>query len=353
MIVLYRLSFLLFLLHISLHSVLEVSTVWGKEIITDPCAIELMQSSLMKRIEEIDQSGPSVYVSTLPYFSRFDHCVGVYLLLRKAGVAAQEQIAGLLHDASHTVFSHLGDYLFGAGDGTKSYQDGIHLEYLKTYKDVVEILDRYGYSMEDMDPDKEEYTALENQLPDICADRIQYIVHTGVMLNYITTFQAAAIINAIKFENGQWFFTDPYTAYTFSHISVVCTQTLWGHPHNAFYYTVFKYILIHALQQQLISYHDMHYKTDQEIITVLQASSDQYIQRLLSYTHNPFMWYSIVGQKDSTYNWNVKCRAVNPLVKTFNGFRRLTAIDASYAKEYEEVQEWCKKGYGIKFFFKL
>lgn len=43
---------------------------------------------------------------------RYDHSVGVMLLIRMLGGTLEEQIAGLLHDVSHTAFSHVADYVF-------------------------------------------------------------------------------------------------------------------------------------------------------------------------------------------------------------------------------------------------
>jgi len=50
--------------------------------------------------------------------TRFDHSVGVMLLIRKLGAGSspasallKEQVAALLHDVSHTAFSHVIDYV--------------------------------------------------------------------------------------------------------------------------------------------------------------------------------------------------------------------------------------------------
>lgn len=325
-----------------------VKTVWGEQTITDSCAQEIIATSLMQRLNGIDQSGPQRYFGIVPSFNRFEHSVGVYLLLVKAGVSHKEQIAGLMHDASHTVFSHLGDMLFGNGDGHKSYQDGIHIDYLNSYPEIKEIVRRYGYQLEDMDPDKEEYTALEQDLPDLCADRIQYIIHTGVLLNYITQDDAKKIVDDLKFENGIWYFNNVASAYIFATISLRCIQSLWGNELNSFFYLLFKHILLRAIELELVTEHDLHYKMDIDILEILNNSSDEYIQRLLTYTSEPQNFYKLVKYEESDIHYKIKFRGVDPLVKTDNeSFQRLTEINFSYCAEYQAVKEWCKEGYGL------
>ena len=86
--------------------------IWNEKV---DCAdvMPVINSDVMQRLKDIDQSGAARYLGVkLPAFSRYEHSVGVYALLKKAGALKKEQVAGLLHDASHTVFSHVGDYIW-------------------------------------------------------------------------------------------------------------------------------------------------------------------------------------------------------------------------------------------------
>lgn len=69
------------------------------------------------------------------------------LLIKKLGGSVEEQIAGLLHDISHTAFSHLVDYVFERSE--EDYHEQIKKNFLKG-NEIEEILLRYGFNIEQL-----------------------------------------------------------------------------------------------------------------------------------------------------------------------------------------------------------
>ena len=55
--------------------------------------------------------------------TRYEHSVGVMLLVRRFGASLDEQIAALLHDVSHTAFSHVIDYVFNDHDHQSYHEE--------------------------------------------------------------------------------------------------------------------------------------------------------------------------------------------------------------------------------------
>ncbi len=337
----------------SLKSQTIINTIWGQEIINDPLIETLIKHPLMQRLQHIDQSGPHLYFGILPKFNRYEHSVGVLALLVRAQRSQKECVAGLLHDSSHTVFSHLADVLFKKNntsthyhESTHSYQDDIHLEYLQKHT-IDDVVNHYGISLEDLNPDKEEYKALEQPLPTMCADRIQYNIHTGVVLNLISTDQARDIINDLIFDGTQWYFTNPQYAKTFALLSVHFTQYLWGAPYNAAFYHYFAQVLRHAVTLNLISYDDIHYSTDKTVFNILEQSKDPFIEAIFTKCNNIYQNFTTVTYGQGDINIKPKYRGINPLVMIDNQLFKLSEIDIDFNNRFNEVQEWCKKGYGI------
>lgn len=91
-----------------------------------------MEHNILQRLKYVDQAGPITYFGYMPYFNRYEHSIGVLALLQKANAPLNEQVAGLLHDISHTIFSHIADHLLYKSNLEKSYQDTVHLKFLKT-----------------------------------------------------------------------------------------------------------------------------------------------------------------------------------------------------------------------------
>ncbi len=323
-----------------------VETVWGPAYVTEPLLKDLLQSKAMQRIKGIDQSGPLVYFNSAPAFSRYDHCVGVMAILQHAGAPLNEQAAGLLHDASHTVFSHVGDNLFYKDNQDKSYQDTIHLWFLEKME-INPVIQKYGITLSSLDPDLEQYTALERHLPDLCADRIQYIIHTGVIFNKITKEDAQGIVKSLSFKNDQWLFSDKARAKQFADLSLAFTTELWGSAWNCAFYDYFSKALQRALDLNLVSRDELHFSIDTNIMEKLRATDDLFIQTMLRYCSDIHNSFSTVEYGTGTVNITPKFRGVDPLIQENGTITRLTELDADYKNNFEATKLWCKTGYGV------
>ncbi|WP_341756480.1 hypothetical protein [Candidatus Tisiphia endosymbiont of Nemotelus nigrinus] len=323
-------------------------TVWGDSVVNDPIIEELIQSKAMQRIKEIDQSGPPPYLELMPFFSRYDHSIGVFVLLQKVGVSKIEQIAGLLHDVSHTVFSHLGDNLFYQPNSRRSYQDTIHLWFLKKM-DIEKIISKYNISISELDPDNPKYVALESPLPSLCADRIQYNIHTGVILEKISKIEAKEIVENLQFKHNKWFFTEPVLAKKFAMLSLDFTWEFWGSEWNAVIYDCFVKILKRAVDINLITKDELHFGVDKQVLTKLQKSKDVKLQKLFKEYSHKIKTFSIVEFGKGQINIKPKFRGIDPMVYYNGKYQLLSKIDKNFSHNFNLVKEWCQKGYGISY----
>ena len=153
-------------------------SIYG-EFIVEPILEELINTKEVQRLKNIHQGGASYLVNPNWNVTRYEHSIGVMLLIRIMGGSIQEQIAGLLHDISHTAFSHVVDFALENKD--ENYHEKIFENIIENSM-IPHILKNYGYDYRDIVYNESKWTILEKPAPDLCADRIDYTLRD--MFNY-------------------------------------------------------------------------------------------------------------------------------------------------------------------------
>jgi hypothetical protein len=327
----------------------EISTVYGSCFIEEPVLVELIECPAMQRLKDIHQYGISYCIGAYKSYSRFEHSLGVFYLVKKFGGTLQEQIAALLHDVSHTVFSHVGDHVFKHYCHKNSYQDNVHC-WLINQTEIPAILSKYGISVEAIDHKKGNFSMLEQDIPDLCADRLEYILFGGLIEDQLTQEDINEIIAAIKFENGFWFFSDVNVARKCAKTSLYLTEHTFGSAWNFAVYEWAAKAVRRAVKIGLITLNDIHFSVDSLVWHLLQKSDDPKIQLLVENLCNSHEHYCQVTA-DQKYDLFIepKFRGIDPLVKTDKGLERLTSLDPSYTAVYQALQQRLKAGCYLRF----
>ena len=323
------------------------TTCWGEQVELSDDLKTMINLPIMQRLKDVDQSGPARFFGPkLPKFSRYNHSLGVFAILKKNNASKKEQVAGIFHDASHTVFSHVGDYIFAKNISEfteNSYQDSIHMAYLRSAK-LDKALAKIDIKFEEIDPENPEYKRLEQSLPDMCADRIEYNIHTGILLGMISKSEGKAIIDNIIFENGNWFFKDRKIARKFAELSLYFTQNFWGSKWNVALNIHLANALRRALELKIINKADL-FLTDTVIMNKLAKNQDRIIQLNLMQCKQPLE--KMKDMKYRTESFTPKFRGIDPLVLDNEKTVRLTAIDPEFKAHHDEIRDWCQKGFYV------
>lgn len=128
-----------------------------------PAAIaDLLHTAPLQRLRGIHQGGAMILADPAINHTRFDHSVGVMLLIRYLGGSLQEQLAGLLHDVSHTAFSHLIDYVLEMPG--EDYHEQRY-ETVLAHPEIQAALARHGFDYQHF-LDLDQYSLLEQPLPE-------------------------------------------------------------------------------------------------------------------------------------------------------------------------------------------
>ncbi len=162
--------------------------VYGDVEILESVLLEIINSPTLQRLKYIDQAGyrPLWVKSDVEIGeyenSRFAHSLGVCLLLHKYKTPIEEQIAGLIHDVSHSAFSHCIDYILEVGsEKEQNHQDNFFDSYIRK-TEIPHIIKKYGFDLNYILND-ENFPLKEKKLPNLCADRIDYSLRTVIIFD--------------------------------------------------------------------------------------------------------------------------------------------------------------------------
>lgn len=157
---------------------------------------DLLNTKAVRRLEGVHHSGAIFLVNANISHSRLEHSIGVMLLIRILGGTELEQIAGLLHDLSHTAFSHVGDYVFDNRE--EDYHEQI-FESVILNSEIPAVLIKHGYEAEQILNGT--FNILEQPLPLLCADRLDYTLRDAMHARLITRQHAKSFLSSITLQN--------------------------------------------------------------------------------------------------------------------------------------------------------
>lgn len=162
-----------------------------------PVLEELILSAPVQRLKNIHQGGAIFLVNPALNQTRYAHSVGVLYLVKHFGGEIEEQIAALLHDVSHTAFSHVADYVFE--NTNEDYHETIFDEVINR-SEIPVILKKYGFNSITLF--KQAHTILEQPLPALCADRVDYTLRDLYQADFIGLTDIRNFINELTIQDA-------------------------------------------------------------------------------------------------------------------------------------------------------
>lgn len=324
-----------------------IDTFYGTIEVTEPVLLEVIESKPMQRLKGVHQYGVSYYTTHREEYNRFDHSIGVFTILRLKGAPLNEQLAGLLHDVSHTVFSHVGDYTFNPNNPTESYQDDVHSWFLLKYG-VGDILKKHGIAIQDVLHKNGKFLALEQELPNLCADRIDYNLQGAYFQGFLTKAEIKEILDDLQFVDGKWVSTKPELMKKMVRFSLHMTKECWGSPDNFLMSKWLAEVIHRAVHLGKLTQDDIHFGEDRAIWEKLNHIPDGVIKNLFAKIFNANGEFTLVKKEEADLHPKMKFRGVDPWIRKGDKIVRLTEYDAKFCQEYVKVKNEMAQGWPIK-----
>lgn len=312
-------------------------TVYGSVQLNEPVLLDLMQSVAMMRLRGILQHGISGLIGLTAPITRFEHSVGTMLLVRRLGATLEEQIAALLHDVSHTAFSHVIDYVF-EGHNSQSYHEEKKEEYL-IHSDVPAVLAQHGYNWHDF-VDETVYQLLEQPAPRLCADRLDYFLRDALPLGLAALEDVQFALDHLVVENGRIVTNDLTVARWLGYTYMAADDASWANFREVGLYELTARAIRDGLRLGVITEADF-WLTDQPFWAKLHTAIDPIVQaqlRLVS-LDTQFVW----DEANPTFAISTKLRTIDPDVWIGGEIRPFSTLDPTYS-QYRQNYLTSKQG---------
>lgn len=287
------------------------------------------------------------------YYSRFDHSVGVALIIWHFTHDKAQTISGLLHDVSTPVFSHVSD--FRKGDAlTQTETEGTNENIIRSDRNLDALLAVDGLKVEQVE-DYHKYPIADNEIPQLSSDRLEYMFPSGMALDgswdLPSVRKAYEDLEVLRNEEGL-----PELGFKTLEIAEDYTRRfcMIGHilqlNENKLTLHLLGKIMNLAVEEGILSEADFMTKAEAEIIGILDKELSQNPKAFskerskLARLYKTFRTMTKIEHTQTPLDENeyfcinlkVKQRYINPLVKTANSCTRISETYSQAKKIIED-----------------
>ncbi|MBU0666988.1 MAG: HD domain-containing protein [Nanoarchaeota archaeon] len=316
--------------------------VYGETIISEDVLIGLINSNPLQRLKGINQAGASQFTIPGKTVTRYEHSIGVMILLRILGAPVEEQITGLLHDVPHTAFSHVIDFVFP--NKNHEFHEKFQ-EHIINNSEIPEILKKHGFSLERI-LDEKNFPLLEKNIPDLCTDRVDYFLRDMTATNYCSKERIKKYLNNLIVKDNEIICKEKNTTKRFAEDYLVMDESNWSHPLEVTLYNLLADAIRIGVEKSILTQEDL-FKDDQYVYSKLQNSKNNDIMRKLKMINTNLTIKDDMNDYDF-YTKN-KLRYIDPKFLDENKkIRTVSEISPKFKKTIEKHNNWINKGFYIK-----
>jgi HD superfamily phosphohydrolase len=301
----------------------------------------------VQRLKGLNQYGSFQFILPRVKSNRFEHSLGVCFLLRKLGASLEEQAAGLVHDISHTAFSHVVDYIYNQPDVQEHHESMFQQVFMDSK--IPKIAQTNGMKPE-IFLEMGNFSLLESPLPGLCADRLDYFFRDSVLLGVCTAEEVRTFMDHLIVREGEIMVDDPVIAKAMASGYLDCSKRFWTSPTQAASYQILADAMKSGLEAGIISEKDFML-TDQEVLHKLRSSGNASVTGKLELLNPQF--FAVNSPEDFDFFVKTKVRYIDPKVVQGDRVSHLSELDADYRKQVQEFTEKVSAGYYVKVFPRL
>jgi HD superfamily phosphohydrolase len=205
-----------------------------------------------------------------------------------------------------------------------------HREAFIRRSDLPEVLAAHTTAWEVV-TEAENFSLLEQPLPQLCADRLDYFLRDGIVdVGTFTQDEGEALMQHLVIDGGQIVIDDVAMARWLGEHFIELDEVCWCSTQEVGWYTVMAEALRGAIAQQVISQADFA-STDRQVMARLTEADVPEIDHWLSLLRQDVDFVRVPPETAHDLVALPKVRAVDPPVMIHGEVQPLSKIDAAFA----------------------
>ncbi|MBO4706092.1 MAG: hypothetical protein J5647_10190 [Spirochaetaceae bacterium] len=295
------------------------------------------------------------------YYSRLDHSKGVALIVWHFTHDKAQTVAGLLHDVSTPVFSHVSD--FRKGDAlTQTSTEEPNALMIRQDEELRQLLTQDSLTPEQVS-DYHVYPVADNEIPHLSADRLEYMYPSGLALDGSWTLDEIRYtygdLAVLKNNDG----IDELGFRTVEAAELYCEKFCdIGHilqlNENKLSLHLLGQIMNRAVDCGILHETDFMTLSEKEILEKLEAgfgassSGNADSLRVLKQLYVTYRTMESIKHTDEPLenhfcvNLNVKMRYIDPLVLSGSSAKPISSVSSKAKKIIDDFLSWHDKPWG-------
>lgn len=303
---------------------------------------ELCETPEMQRLKGIgmdcgcEYTKFPVYQNLTPY-SRYDHSIGVSLIVWHFSNDISQSISGLLHDISSPSFSHTIDFMNKDYSNQESTEKGTK-EIINSSTRIQNILHKYGSCTEKV-CDYHIYPIADNDKPQLSADRLEYTLRNLVRYLHkskeeVKTYYDDLFVSKNEFGIDEIQFKSEKIAEKFALVALETTK-IYVLDEDRFSMESLASLIREALQRNVLSFVDLD-STEPNVISKIK--SDPLLIKKWEWFRSLHSIQTKMEKPENVDGWinvSAKKRFIDPVVFPQ---KRISSISKKFSDQLEEFK---------------
>ena len=228
-----------------------------------PVLRALLATPSVTRLKGISQAGAPALLKPTRSVTRYEHSVGVMCLARRLGLPPQHQTVALLHDATHSAFSHTLDYL------VRNAREDTHERHAATLLSDPTLTELLGSG--DVAAVVAAITAKPPWLRTL--DAVDYTLRDLLRAGLLDRSTARELIRALVNVEGQVCFASRDAAWSFTMLMVEANTRLYADQVDLFLHSALAELLACAVDREIVTLEDILTGDDATVLGRLRCDA--------------------------------------------------------------------------------